>query len=160
MGDYYRGDFLGIGKFAKGLTHVIPSVLPVAATAASVLPGPAGVIGRVARTVGGFLSKGSTAAASAGAAAGALIASRVKQQAPPGQKPVPGLKGTLERLLPGGKTGYYKRRRMNPTNVRALRRAIRRAKSFEKLARQVIHFSGGRTCGKAKFSFKRKRKCA
>jgi hypothetical protein len=37
----------------------------------------------------------------------------------------------------GGGGGY---RRMNPGNFRALRRSMRRLKSFEKAARQVYHF--------------------
>ena len=46
----------------------------------------------------------------------------------------PGIRGKLERFLPGGETGYLPRRRMNVTNVKALRRAGRRVRGFLKLA--------------------------
>lgn len=56
------------------------------------------------------------------------------------QIPVRGVKGFLERGVPGGATGYMprKRRRMNPGNVRALRRAMRRQDAFVKLARRAL----------------------
>lgn len=56
-------------------------------------------------------------------------------------------------LAPAGTRGYHmskprrgvpshlvRNRRMRVTNPRALRRAIRRAKGFERLARKVMHF--------------------
>lgn len=54
--------------------------------------------------------------------------------------PVPGLEGKIQRLLPGGKSGYMfkKRRRMNVANSRALRRAIRREQGFVRLARRAL----------------------
>lgn len=57
--------------------------------------------------------------------------------------PTPGLTGFAQRIVPGGATGFEfrRRRRMNPANVKALRRAIRRAKSFERLARRVGSFT-------------------
>jgi len=54
-------------------------------------------------------------------------------------------------------TGERKKRRMNPTNPRALRRAIRRAHAFERLAKHVIGFSSPRK-PKGHMYFKRKRK--
>lgn len=53
-------------------------------------------------------------------------------------RPKPGITGVVQRALPGGETGYFKRRRMNVTNPKALRRAIRRARGFEKLALRTI----------------------
>ena len=61
---------------------------------------------------------------------------------PPGQKPVPGIKGKVQRILPGGATGYFKRRRMNVANPKALRRAIRRTDGFVKLARRTLKGTG------------------
>lgn len=64
---------------------------------------------------------------------------------------VPGIRGMVQRAIPGGATGYMipggkKRRRLNPLNIRALRRAMRRAKGFEKQARRVgSFFSPGKT---------------
>ena len=61
-------------------------------------------------------------------------------------KPKPGVRGAVERLLPGGKTGYVvegrRRRRINPANPKALRRAIRRTDGFVKLARRALKGSG------------------
>jgi hypothetical protein len=61
----------------------------------------------------------------------------------------PGVKGFVHRLVPGGSTGYEvqygglggrRHRRINPLNIKALRRAMRRAKSFERQARRVGSF--------------------
>jgi len=75
-----------------------------------------------------------------------------------GQQPVPGLRGMAQRLLPGGASGYETdaqrkrrlakeegrsiRRRINPANPKALRRAIRRQDGFVKLARRALKGSG------------------
>lgn len=48
-------------------------------------------------------------------------------------------------------------RRTNPGNVRALRRAMRRMQSFEKLARSVMSFTHRKSGAKFKFH-RRKRK--
>jgi hypothetical protein len=53
--------------------------------------------------------------------------------------------------------GHRKHRRMNACNPRALRRAIRRAHAFERLAKHVIGFSSPRK-PKGHMYFKRKRK--
>lgn len=45
---------------------------------------------------------------------------------------------------PPSDEGGRRYRRMNPTNVRALRRAIRRAKAFEHLARSVVNLHVGK----------------
>jgi len=47
-----------------------------------------------------------------------------------------------QRLVPGGATGFAKRRRMNVANPKALRRAIRRQAGFVKLARKALKGSG------------------
>jgi hypothetical protein len=50
-----------------------------------------------------------------------------------------------------------RRKRMNPCNHRALRRAIRRAHSFERIAKQVIGFSSPhRKTGRVYFKRKRR----
>lgn len=62
--------------------------------------------------------------------------------------PAPGLVGFGQRILPGGATGYEfrRRRRINPLNIKALRRAMRRAKGFERQARRVgSFFNPGKT---------------
>ena len=113
-GDYYRGDyyrgsiFSALGKVFKGAAKVGTAL--VRAT-------PAGAV--ATRVAAGLFPTSSFAAP------------------PPGMLPVPGFGGTISRILPGGATGYYKRRRMNVTNVRALRRAGRRVRGFLKLARRL-----------------------
>ena len=60
----------------------------------------------------------------------------------------------------GGMPGQFgrRRRRMHVTNVKALRRAIRRAHGFEKLARKVMGFSSPhKPKGRAYFKRPRKR---
>lgn len=58
----------------------------------------------------------------------------------------PGVRGFVQRTLPGGATGLEvmrkRRRRMNPTNPQALRRAIRRQQGFVKLARKALQGTG------------------
>ena len=83
----------------------------------------------------------------------------------PGAVPAGGLKGVLQRALPGGASGFQsgpggvpgmsgyhldkatgtrwvRNRSMNPGNARALRRAIRREQSFVALAKRALRGSG------------------
>ena len=66
---------------------------------------------------------------------------------------VPGIKGVGQRIVPGGATGYQiegqRRRRINPTNPKALRRAIRRTDSFVKLAKSALKNTGWTVVSKA-----------
>jgi hypothetical protein len=163
MGDFYRGDpgFFGfLGKAFRG----------VASSAAGFIPG----VGPLAQKV---LSKIPTGARGAIESAGrAIIKHPVLSAA--GAAGVIGLGGVdvgshLARMGGGGgaprgfhvckskrgcKSGMFVRnRRMNPCNGRALRRAIRRAHAFERLAKHVIGFSSPRK-PKGHMYFKRKRK--
>lgn len=120
-GDYYRGDNYG-GYAAGGLFKTIGKFL-----------------GGAAKTV--------IKASPVGQIAGALFPTTPFAAPPqiaggPPLKPVPGFGGTVSRLLPGGESGYMvaRRRRINPLNIKALRRAMRRAKGFEKQARRVGSF--------------------
>lgn len=139
----YRGDpglFKSIGKFLK-------KAVPVAA---------------------GFLAGGPVGALAAGiasSAAGAPSPSAAALVAPPiapmprALVKAPGLGGMVARQLPGGRSGYMapalqpelfplvgqrKRRRINPANPKALRRAIRRQAGFVKLAKRALKGSGYR----------------
>ena len=114
---YQAGGLFGfIGKAAKAIGGLIP-----------------GPIGTIARIGGGIL---------AGAAAGRGIAAALPSP-PGGQIPVPGVTGFVQRALPGGATGFMSagRRRMNPMNVKALRRASRRLDSFARTARKALRHS-------------------
>lgn len=151
MGDFYsrqrRGDpgFLSfIGNVAKTVGGFIPGVGPIISAAGEKLAGigakkaipmiGSGAISKVGSAI--IKHPGITAAGTAavGVAAGALGA----------------------RALRGG-AGGRKHRRMNPCNGRALRRAIRRAHAFERLAKKVIGFSSPRK-PKGHMYFKRRRK--
>ena len=54
----------------------------------------------------------------------------------------PGITGAVERIVPGGESGYQvvgaRRKRMNVANPKALRRAIRREAGFVKLAKRAL----------------------
>jgi len=106
--------------------------------------GPLGAIrGGISGLVGGGGSPGRQTPGSR------LITSRARGLARPGgQVPVPGFRGAVQRFIPGGATGFQdtfgppKRKRMNPANPKALRRAIRRQSGFVKLARRALKGSG------------------
>jgi len=65
-----------------------------------------------------------------------IISSRLQERVP-----VPGIVGAAQRLIPGGQTGFTtrpkKRRRMDPLNVKALRRSTRRLAAFQREAKKV-----------------------
>lgn len=52
-------------------------------------------------------------------------------------RPRPGARGAMQRLIPGGESGYIKGRRLNAGNAKAARRAIRRIKSVRKLLQSI-----------------------
>lgn len=157
-GDYYRGDyyrrrgdpFLGIslggitrtlGGIAKGvLTGGIPGAViggissilkgsptaPVAPSSAPVvLPSPS-------RTIGGV-----TLPAPAMTMKEGLI-----QRTLAGPRSAEGVSAPGMHLDKATKSYLVRNRSMNPANPRALRRAIRREKSFIKLARSVLRGTG------------------
>lgn len=139
-GDYYRGDYY------RGDPFIGPLIAAVGGVATKVLPA---LVKKGVSSVGNILRKPGvgTAIATVGGVAGGRASSGGALLPPPppfanggSMVPRPGIKGKIQRLLPFGETGYYRRRRMNPANVKALRRAIRRAQGFERLAKQVGRF--------------------
>jgi hypothetical protein len=127
---YQAGDNYGrAGNYAYqagGLFSFLgKAVKTVARIGSAVLPGPAGAI---AGLIGGGGRAPQVGAMGLIPTFGPNI-------------PVPGVKGAIQRFLPGGASGYYSRRRMNPMNVRALRRASRRLDSFAKTARKALRHS-------------------
>lgn len=139
MGDYYRG---ARGDYYRGR-------------------GDPGIFGLLAGTVLKAGAKLVTKLIKPGAAAatGGIVATSVPKITSALQGPVTVNPGAI---LPGGKPFLEfpgrggKRRRMNPANAKALRRAIRREQAFIKLARRSLKGTGitvGRTA-----SFARKRK--
>ena len=135
MMGYYAGDpgfFSIIKSLGSAAASFIPGVGPVASKIISKLP--SGI-----RSAGGAIMKhpGLTAAGSAGALAiTAGVAGRSGMLGrPAGKHPsarhLHALAMGLKRAKP----------RMNVTNVRALRRSLRRAHGFAKLAMRVIHIT-------------------
>ena len=166
-GGYYRGDpgfFSFLGGAAKGLLGAIPGVGPIISSAVGALTAPkassaivksgamtatkpgffAGATAKVGSMIKGhpILSAAGAAGLAAAAGGGAAMALR-------------GAGG--KKLSTLALTGVRKRRRMNPTNPSALRRAIRRATGFERLAKKVLGFSSPRK-PRGHMYFKRKRK--
>jgi len=125
-GDYYQGDNYGAyqaGGFFKAL----------------------------GRGLGG-LAKGLLRATPLGGAVAGLLPSGPRRATGIPVVPEPGIAGVAHRVFPGGSTGLMVgaalggRRRMNPLNIKALRRAMRRAKGFERQARRVgSFFNPGKT---------------
>jgi hypothetical protein len=146
MGDYYRGGFFssvfgGIKKVAGSLLGLGgggggQKALPVA--------GPANPIASVVGQVNKYVSAGKALASkhpvlSAAAAAGALaVAGKGASMARAGSVH-PAVVAAM---------GGRRRRRMHVTNVRALRRALRRTHGFAKLAMKVIRLEHPRKAGK------------
>ena len=154
MGDFYqgrravRGDpgfFSFLGNVAKTVGGFIPGVGPMITAAgeklAQIGASKAPKLLTMGKAAGSAIVKhpGITAAGTAaiGVAAGGLAGHMLTRR--------------------GAGAGGRKRRRMNPCNGRALRRAIRRAHAFERMAKHVIGFSSPRK-PKGHMYFKRKRK--
>jgi hypothetical protein len=125
-GDYYRGDYYQGDNYAAG-----------------------GLFGSIGKFIGG-VARTVIGATPLGGVVNALVPSFNRPQIAHIQQPivpVPGLTGFGQRLIPGGASGYMvaRRRRLNPLNIKALRRAMRRAKGFEKQARRVgTYFNPGK----------------
>jgi hypothetical protein len=156
-GDYYRGDpgFLSfLGGAAKAIGGFIPGVGPLisaggealskigakkAVSTAIVKAAPGAVSSTLAKLKGGVLKHPVLTGAGAAGLAGAAIA------------------GT--KLL-SHRGGMRKRRRMRATNTKALRRALRRAYAFERIAMKTIHLVHPRKKGRfGGFKRPKKRVC-
>lgn len=185
VGDYYVGDpgfFGSLGRFAKGVIGAgirsIPGVGALVAGVGSIAKSPKLVrLGAKFPALGeGGLRPGLTFEESMGATASgrAVLAEmdRPRALAPmpggavPQLMPPTGLMrpGPCIRMSPRGRririncrTGKAVRH-MRVTNPKALRRAIRRANGFAKLARKVLHFTSPRAPrGRAVFRKRRKK---
>jgi hypothetical protein len=141
QGDYYRGDpgfFSFLGGLAKKAVGFIPGVGPIASSALSMIPSGGSKLQKIStaaramtKTAGAIIVKHpvlSGAAAAGVVGAGASMASRR-------------MGGVSGRAAMGG---MRRHRRMRVTNPKALRRALRRAQGFEKLARRVLHVTSAK----------------
>ena len=162
MGDYKTYGYAGDPGFLSSIWKVIKKVAPT--VIGGLIGGPAGAIvagaaGSGPKTqqqpfqlpgvVGGAVSFPGGTSIGMGYQPGALI---------PGQGRLPPFTATGPGVMPGGgrggamvPSGYHfakdgsgrlvRNRRMNVANPKALRRAMRRASGFEKLARRSINFN-------------------
>jgi hypothetical protein len=162
MGDFYKGDpgfFGSLGKVFRGVAGAvsgfIPGVGPIAQKVISRLPGGSG--GILAKAGGAIIKHPVLSAAGAAGVIGlgGVGVGRHMGMGAGGLAP----RGFHQcKSKHGCKSGAFVRnRRMNPCNGRALRRAIRRAHAFERMAKHVIGFSSPRK-PKGHMYFKRKRK--
>ena len=119
--------------------------------------GDPGIFGSIGRAIGGAVT-GFVGGGPLGGIRGAIGGlTRKKQQVPPpmtrfAPRPTMMIPGpsvftrAAQAAIPGGKTGYEvygrKRKRMNYTNAKALRRANRRRDGFIKIARQSLKGTG------------------
>jgi len=173
-GDFYQGDpgfFSGFGRMLKGV--------------GSFIPGVGGIVSKVGSVFSKFGAKHPTLTAAGGAAASGIVtevaATGVRRMMAPGAALMPmgqaGPGGGMMRMQAAagaaGMTGRgfhmskprrgvpshpVRNRRMRVTNPKALRRAIRRAKGFERLARKVMHFVSPRAHkGRAVFKTRRRK---
>jgi hypothetical protein len=142
----YRGDPGFFGNILKGITKILPA-------AAGFIPGVGGVFGKV---LGKVLPAAGKVAKSVGGVAGAI---ETIQAGPILGNPIvrgvakavgtgalfAGGSALAERVLKGGggggMAGGRRYKRMHVTNVKALRRAMRRVEGFAKLAKSTIQFT-------------------
>ncbi len=157
-GDYYRGDpgfWSVLGGIAKSAVGFIPGVGPALSKGVEAVTSLAGA-GRASTAIvkaeprlGTLASKLKTGVLKhpvlTGAGAAGLAGAAV------------GIAGT--KLLGRG-GGMRKRRRMRATNTKALRRALRRAYAFERIAMKTIHLVHPRKKGRfGGFKRPKKRVC-
>lgn len=171
---YYKGDFYGRGGYYQGdpgflgsvgsfFSHVYHDIKDVAIPA--VLGGINPALGAAARGV--IAARNvvtahpvvSAAAAAATLGAGGLAAARMHHPGlMGGAGGAAGLRGYhMSKPRRGVPSHPVKNRHMHVTNPRALHRAIRRARGFEKLARRVIGFSSPHK-PKGRIYFKKRRR--
>lgn len=162
QGDFYQGDFWGkVGGFFK----------KAAGVATSFFPGVGGPVSTAIQKIGGpgqrIIQRGTAAIAkhpvltAAGAAgtiglAGAGVGRMGSRMGSAAVGPMSGYH--IEKR--GKRAGQLiKNRRMRVTNVRALRRAIRRCTGFAHLAKRVLRFTSPRPPrGRAVFKHHKKKR--
>jgi hypothetical protein len=132
-GDYYRGDPGFLSFLGKGLGAV-----------GGFLPGVGGIVSKIGGALARVKSSGAMVRATETLAKGRAIVAKHPVLSAAGAAGVL-TAGTLAgRRLARGRAvapGMRRHKRMNPCNVKALRRAIRRAHGFEKVAKRVMRFS-------------------
>ncbi len=158
QGDYYRGamrrgdpGFLSfLGNAAKAIGGFIPGVGPLITAGGELLSKVGTKAATTAITKPGFF-EGATKVV--GRAGSSLKSTALKHPVLTGAGAAglagvaAGVAGT-KLLSRGGGGGGRKRRRMRATNTKALRRALRRAYAFERIAMKTIHLVHPRKKGR------------
>ena len=152
QGDYYRGDgiFSFLGKALKTVAPILPFGIGTAASAVGSIFSPSRTTATQVRVTPPILQNqiGATLPPAPHFYGVQVGGTKLGLTTPGASMPV--MRG---QPVPG-----KKRRRMNVTNPRALRRAIRRARGFEKMARKVLGFTTPRKPkGRAFFRARAKR---
>jgi len=150
----------GLGRsLVSGITG-LPTAQKTGAAGIASITGMLGtVLGRVvSKPPGGAVANVAAAAEQAG---GSAIVKVLKKGAPAAAGVAAGLAaggmGGAAAALMGG--GGRRRRRMHVTNVKALRRSIRRCQGFTKLAKRVLRFTSPKPVrGRAVFKARRRKK--
>ena len=133
--------------------NVIPMITGIPAAAATAASAAVPAVSRAISTVSRHPVISAAAAAGTSAVVGGML-SKGRKTISPGVMTLPGAGGQTQLVSVGGR----RRRRMHVTNVKALRRAIRRARGFEKIARKVMGFTSPRKPkGRVYFKARRKR---
>jgi len=177
QGDYYagyRGD-PGIGSFFLGLAKKAVGFIPgVGPALSAVMPGGARTVaagaitaaakGVAGRAMGAIVRHPVLSAAGAAGALGGMMGAEGEHllaspggAAPRGYHLCKGMRPGAKHPHPCKTGAFVRNRRMNVCNPRALRRAIRRAHGFTKLAMKTIHLTHPKKKGRFG-GFKRKRK--
>jgi hypothetical protein len=164
-GDYVKGYYRGDPGLFGAIGHVLGG-----AVGGFITGGPLGAIrGAITGTVKGAISGTRAATLAAGGdesaytpklrARHAAVVARGRGIGQPMPGVGPGVMGPG-----GGVRGYIgsgRRRRLNPLNVKALRRADRRARSFLRITRSIVkHYVAKAPKGKSYIHFKKKSRAA
>lgn len=134
-GDYYTGDNYAAGGFLSGLAHVVKGVAKGFA-----LGGPLGAIAGLRATLPVKAKPQALIAPTTGETAVEGFLRRGGKLTATGRGKLAKVSTGAPMTMIQGPDGVFRhggRRRMNVTNVRALRRAGRRVKGFLKLARRL-----------------------
>jgi len=138
QGDYYRGDpgfFSFLGGLAKKAVGFIPGVGPAIKGALDLIPSGRSASSAIVRaSESGTLSRVTAGAKQVIAKHPVLSAAGAAGAIAGGSYAVGRSRGRASMM-------GRRHKRMNPCNVKALRRAIRRAHGFERIARRVMRFT-------------------
>jgi hypothetical protein len=160
MGDYYQGGFFGsLFSGIKGLAGGLLGIPRSGGGGKTVVMQPAGPANPAseATQLGALLARGRglasrhpvlSAAAAAGLGAAGLGSMALARRA----------KGKGLHPAVAAAIGGRRHKRMNPYNPRALRRAVRRAHAFSRMARKILRFTSPRAPKGHAFFKSRKRK--